>query len=124
MSTNWEKAYDALMAYGERNFGDAFWPGGDARTCAELAKAGVEDPSGQTLKKFKFDCGDSTHESIGFCAAVTAASPEEAVEILEDALPDALSVEVTDPRVDYCTVFFNVSALHPESEDWPTTEDE
>jgi hypothetical protein len=58
------------------------------------------------MPSFHFDCGNSNEGHIGFCARVRADSPQQALEILKDALPEELEVQVDDPRVEYLNVYF------------------
>ena len=66
-------------------------------------------------KSYHFDLGNSTDGPIGFCARVTADSPEEALAALKDALPDdiQLSMSWADVArgVEYMTVYLNPSAI-------------
>lgn len=47
------------------------------------------------LRSYLFDCGNSAKGVIGFCARVQATSPQEALQILQDALPECAEVEPT-----------------------------
>lgn len=55
---------------------------------------------------FHFDCGNSSQGHVGFCASVRAESPQEALAILKEALPEELRVVVDDDRVEYLNVYF------------------
>lgn len=64
------------------------------------------------LHRYHFDLGNNFDGPVGFCAAVDAETPEEAVEILKANLPEEEEVvpfrENSDDRaVDYCCVYFN-----------------
>jgi len=55
---------------------------------------------------FHFDCGNSSQGHIGFCARVRAETPQEALAILKEALPEELKVDVDDDRIEYLNVYF------------------
>jgi hypothetical protein len=58
---------------------------------------------------FHFDCGNSSQGHVGFCARVRAESPQEALAILREALPEELRVDIDDDRVEYLNVYFGES---------------
>ena len=66
-------------------------------------------------KSYHFDLGNSSDGPIGFCARVTASSPEEALAALKDALPEdnQLSMSWADVArgMEYMTVYLNPSAI-------------
>lgn len=60
---------------------------------------------------FHFSCGDSTIGTIGFCCRITAESPQEALRILQAALPTELEVATDDDRIEYLNVYFSAENL-------------
>lgn len=62
---------------------------------------------------YHFDLGNSTDGPIGMCARVTASSPEEALRLLQAALPLELSVSKNgqDTGVEYIEVYLNPDAI-------------
>ena len=46
-------------------------------------------------QSYHFDLGNSTDGPIGFCARVTADSPEDALAALKDALPENLQLSTS-----------------------------
>lgn len=64
------------------------------------------------MKSYLFDMGDSNKGPIGFCARVTADSPEEAAEKLNAALPECVEVrDDDDDDIEYISVYFGMSAI-------------
>ncbi len=59
------------------------------------------------LKSFHFSCGDSAEGPIGFCGRVKAASREEALSVLREALPEAVVVTENEGAIQYLQVYFN-----------------
>lgn len=60
---------------------------------------------------FHFDCGNSSQGHVGFCARVRAETPQEALAILKEALPEELKVDIDDDRIEYCQVYFGSENL-------------
>lgn len=68
-----------------------------------------------------FDLGDSNTGPIGFCAVITADSPEEALEILKEKLPEELmAVDASElpGEKDYIQVYFNSEAITLKDNDF------
>jgi hypothetical protein len=68
------------------------------------------------MNRYHFNCGDSTHGPVGFCARIRAYSREEALEILRNVLDDEQRVwPCGDPddnaRVEYIRVYFGTENL-------------
>lgn len=64
------------------------------------------------MKRFHFSVGNSTDGPVGFCAAVYAETPEEAVELLRNALPVESPVRPEDRTgISYIAAYFNQSAV-------------
>jgi hypothetical protein len=55
---------------------------------------------------FHFDCGNSDDGPVGFCARVRAESPQEALTILRQVLPETAEIPTDDDRVEYLNVYF------------------
>lgn len=66
-------------------------------------------------KSYHFDLGNSSSGPIGFCARVTANSPEEALAALKDALPEDIQLSMAwgdvARGVEYMTVYLNPAAI-------------
>ena len=76
------------------------------------------------MKSYHFDCGDSTHGPIGFCARVRAETPERALELLRAALPPSMPVDGDGDGegIEYIEVYFSgdgisVDDIDDEEED-------
>ena len=72
------------------------------------------------MPSYHFDCGNSSDGPIGFCGRVVAESPHEALRILQEELPESLSVDVDDDRIEYLNVYFgseNVTVTDIDTED-------
>ena len=77
------------------------------------------------MKSYHFDCGNSTFGSIGFCARVEARSREEAVELLNESLPEEVQIELDpsistgtrDGKIVYATVYFGRVKVHEIDEE-------
>lgn len=66
----------------------------------------------RAMNSYHFDLGNSNTGPIGFCARITAETPEEALRILRDALPDELSADTSGgAHVEYINVYFNPDAV-------------
>lgn len=59
------------------------------------------------LKSYHFDCGNSNEGQVGFCARIRATSKEEALKILNEALPETIEVRPYDHEdaVEYIHVY-------------------
>ena len=68
-----------------------------------------------TQKSYHFDLGNSADGPIGFCARVTASSPDEALAALKDALPEDIQLstswEDVARGVEYIEVYLNHAAI-------------
>lgn len=69
-------------------------------------------PKAPKLKSFHFDCGNSTHGHIGFCARIRAATKNEALEILRRVLPTEMKVhpcggDADNGRVEYIRAYIS-----------------
>ena len=66
-------------------------------------------------QSYHFDLGNSTDGPIGFCARVTASSPEDALAALKDALPEHLQLSTSwmdvARGVESIDVYLNPSAI-------------
>lgn len=69
-------------------------------------------------KSYHFDLGDSTFGPVGFCASVTADSPEHAVAMLKEKLGnqfggqyDLDEAEDGELGIDYVSVYFNFANI-------------
>ena len=59
------------------------------------------------MTSFHFDCGDSNHGPIGFCARVKATNREEACKLLKEGLPDTITfTKFEHPAIQYLNVYF------------------
>ena len=65
------------------------------------------------IKSYHFSLGDSSTGPIGFCARILAPSPERALELLREALPEELPAdELADHSVvEYIRVYLNQDAI-------------
>lgn len=72
-----------------------------------------------------FDLGNSNTGPIGFCAVITADTPEEALAILKENLPEELLVDANLPGdKDYIQVYFNDEAITLKDNDYSEDLDE
>lgn len=64
---------------------------------------------------YHFDLGNSTTGAVGFSAEVLAESPESAVQLLQDLLPEEISVPVgfigSQGGITYANVYVNTRAI-------------
>lgn len=56
---------------------------------------------------YHFDCGDSTKGPVGIAGIVRAESPEEAEDILNEALPETVEIDCLPDGVLYFNVYIN-----------------
>lgn len=64
------------------------------------------------MPEYVIDCGNSSVGPIGFTARVTAGSPEQALEMLKDELPDFSQVlPWGDDSEVHLNVYFNADAI-------------
>jgi hypothetical protein len=75
------------------------------------------------VRSYLFSIGNSNVGSVGACARVQARSPEEALSILQDVLPEESCVFIDDPRIEYCNAYFNGRNLTMEDLDNDTLDD-
>lgn len=77
-------------------------------------------------KRYHFSCGNSSTGPVGFCGAVRADSPQEAVRIFKDTIVEDMScARYCMPRtVEYIQVYFNVDAITESDIDEVEEEDE
>jgi hypothetical protein len=65
------------------------------------------------MKSYLFSCGDSGRGPVGFCARVEAETPEEALALLREALPEEVPVPIHDDqgnrdgRFEYVNVYLS-----------------
>lgn len=57
---------------------------------------------------FHFSCGNSTVGPIGFCAAIRAETPQEALTTLREILPSEFVIPADDDRVEYARAYLSV----------------
>lgn len=69
---------------------------------------------------FHFNVGNSTNGPIGFCAAVTARSREEAVQLLKDGLPWEMPLMGDNEAegIEYARVYLNPDSIMVEDIDF------
>ena len=68
------------------------------------------------MKRFHFSFGDSSKGPVGYCAAIEAETPEQAVELLKKQMPEQWEVngnpdEEGHHELDYIEVYFNTDAI-------------
>jgi hypothetical protein len=63
------------------------------------------------MKSYHFDLGNSNTGPIGFSARVNAGSMDEALAILQEALPNELPADGLPKDIEYLNVYFNGEAI-------------
>lgn len=70
------------------------------------------------MPRYHFSLGNSTDGPVGFCARVSANSKEEAVKILQEAMPQELPQELETlgiigqrPSIEYFSIYLNPNAI-------------
>lgn len=65
------------------------------------------------LKNYHFSLGNSSKGPVGFCAVISAESPEAAVVRLQELLPPELNVADGNPlsETEYVYAYFNAKAV-------------
>ncbi len=56
---------------------------------------------------YLIDLGNSTAGCIGACARVNAATPEDAIAVLRDVLPECVEVAIDDERIESFTIYLS-----------------
>lgn len=69
------------------------------------------------MPSFHFDAGDSTNGPLGLCARVTAETAEEALQLLQECLPDEMELDLLPHKdrgcgeIEYVNVYINPDAI-------------